>query len=142
MDSANKFVGNPKASPYCAALGSLAVNKAGLSKPKSGLARNMRTKDTYNAYEVVRGIRKVHQGDGLIWQKGQTLFGHFGFADTDWENGSGYTVEGNTSPDNRGSQSNGGGVYRRKRSINPTSYFRIVAVTPINYSENVNKDHK
>jgi hypothetical protein len=33
------------------------------------------------------------------------------------------TIEGNTSPNNKGSQSNGGGVYQKKRS-----YATVMAV--------------
>lgn len=91
----------------------------------------MRTSETYSAWEVVRGAKTVRQGDGLIWQKGETVFGHFGFANEDWQGAKGETVEANTSAGTRGSQSNGDGIYRRTRAISPTSYFRIVAITPL-----------
>lgn len=131
MDEANRYVGNPLGSPYCAAVGSRALGLVGVKKPKSGLARNMRTSQTYSAWDVIRGVRQIKEGDGLIWQKGATISGHFGFANKDWKGGSGETVEANTSNGNRGSQSNGDGIYIRKRSLSPTSYFRIVAVTPL-----------
>lgn len=131
MDEANSFVGNPLGSPYCAATGSRALYLAGVAKPKSGLARNMRTKETYSAWLVINGVKKIREGDGLIWQKGATVFGHFGFADADWNSTKGRTIEANTSSGYRGSQSNGDGIYGRWRSLSPTSYFRIVAVTPL-----------
>lgn len=41
-----------------------------------------------------------------------------------------YTIEGNTSPDDKGSQSNGDGVYAKKRDITKT---KIVGAVRINY---------
>lgn len=35
------------------------------------------------------------------------------------------TVEGNTSPDNRGSQADGGGVYRKTRRVNRCVFVRV-----------------
>jgi hypothetical protein len=56
------------------------------------------------------------------------MFGHVGFV-VEWRGKSGTTVEGNTSSGLKGSQNDGDGVYMRKRTINPYSYFRITDFT-------------
>lgn len=43
-------------------------------------------------------------------------FGHTGIVEQDNKNGTITAIEGNTSSDDKGDQSNGGGVFRRKRS--------------------------
>lgn len=130
IDSMNRYVGNPLGAPYCAAAVSYAYYKVGKPYVKSGLARNLRTKDTYSAYDVFVGKRTVKKGDILIWQKGETISGHAAVAKDDWVGKSGKTDEGNTSPGNSGSQSDGDGFWERWRTISPTSYFRIKWVTP------------
>jgi hypothetical protein len=50
-----------------------------------------------------------------------------------WVGRCGYTVEGNTSAGSGGSQADGDGVWERLRCIQPGSYFRIVAFTPVRY---------
>ena len=130
IDSMNRYVGNPLGAPYCAAAVSYAYYKAGNPFVKSGLARNLRTKQTYSAYDVFVGKKQVRKGDILIWQKGETISGHAAVAKDDWVGRSGPTDEGNTSPGNAGSQSDGGGFWERWRTISPTSYFRIKWITP------------
>lgn len=132
-DSANRFCGVPLGSSYCASSASLAIAIAGAKGPKSALARAMKTNKTFSAWDVVRGARQINRGDGIIWQKGETVFGHYGTAIENWDRTRGRTVEGNTSIGTAGSQSNGDGFYIRKRAIQPTSYMRIVAITPIEY---------
>lgn len=130
IDSMNRYVGNPLGAPYCAAAVSYAYYKAGKPFVKSGLARNLRTKQTYSAYDVFVGKRTIKKGDILIWQKGETISGHAAVAEDDWKGRSGPTDEGNTSPGDKGSQSDGGGFWERWRTISPTSYFRIKWITP------------
>lgn len=130
IDSMNRYVGNGLGAPYCAAAVSYAYYKVGKPFVKSGLARNLRTKQTYSAYDVFVGKKQVRRGDILIWQKGETISGHAAIADDNWIGKSGPTVEGNTSPGNAGSQSDGGGFWKRQRAISPTSYFRIKWITP------------
>lgn len=130
IDSMNRYVGNPLGSPYCAAAVSYAYYKAGNPFVKSGLARNLRTKYTYSAYDVFVGKAKIYDGDILIWQKGETVNGHAAIAHGDWIGKSGESDEGNTSSGEKGSQSDGDGFWRRRRAISPTSYFRIKWITP------------
>lgn len=97
---------------------------------KSGLARKLVTKkQTFTAYDVVMGRQQIKKGDILIWQKGTTIYGHTGFASDDWDGTTGKTIEANTSPGTGGNQSNGDGVYQRKRTIEVYSYFRIKWIT-------------
>lgn len=97
---------------------------------KSALARSHKNKYSFNVLEVLNNRKVIRAGDGLIWQKGESIYGHFGFAMFDWEGRAGYSIEGNTSADNTGSQSNGDGVYVKKRKIEPFNYFRIKWITP------------
>jgi hypothetical protein len=128
IDSMNRYVGSPLGSPYCAAAVSYSIRPNG---PKSGLARSLRTRTTFTALDVIQGKKQIKRGYILIWQKGETISGHAGLANKDWNKTSGETVEGNTSAGNKGSQSNGDGFFIRQRSIQPTSYFRIKWITPI-----------
>ena len=128
IDSMNRYVGSGYGNPYCAAAVSYSIRP---NLPKSGLARNLRTKDTFSAFDVIQGKRKIKAGYILIWQKGETISGHAGLANKDWNGTKGETIEGNTSAGNSGSQSNGDGFFKRQRSIQPTSYFRIKWITPI-----------
>lgn len=128
IDSMNRYVGSPLGSPYCAAAVSYSIRP---NSPKSGLARSLRTKNAFTALDVIQGRRQIKEGYILIWQKGETISGHAGLADKDWQGTKGLTVEGNTSAGNKGSQSDGGQFARRQRSIEPTNYFRIKYITPV-----------
>lgn len=130
IDSMNRYVGNPLGSPYCAAAVSYAIRP---NKPKSGLARALKTKETFTAWDVIQGKKSIKKGFIIIWQKGETISGHTGIAKENWNGTSGKTYEGNTSSGDKGSQSNGDGFYERSRKIQATSYFRIKWVTPITY---------
>lgn len=55
------------------------------------------------------------------WEDGGITTDHIGFVESVNANGSLVTIEGNTSPDDNGSQTNGGGVYRRHR---PRTFVR------------------
>lgn len=129
IDSMNRYVGNPLGSPYCAAAVCYSLRPS--VKFKTGLASRLRTKESFTSWEVIVGKRHIKKGYIIIWQKGNTIFGHAGLACEDWDGIKGETFEGNTSPDNKGSQSNGGGFWHRFRTIQPTSYFRIKYITPI-----------
>lgn len=131
IDSMNRYVSNPLGAPYCAAAVCLALKLSGKPIFKTGLAQNLRNKDTFSAWDVFIGKRQVMKGDLLIWQKGATVFGHAATASKNWNSISGETYEGNTSSGENGSQSNGDGFWRKFRQISPTSYFRIKWITPI-----------
>jgi hypothetical protein len=65
----------------------------------------------------------------VIWRKYDTQSGHIGFV-INWDKTQGTTIEGNTSPTNKGNQRNGDGVYIKHRNITDIKSFRIVAFTP------------
>ncbi len=82
-----------------------------------------------NGMEKVVSIGEAKAGDLICfdWNHDGT-FDHVGMVRKDYD-GKGvlYTVEGNTSADNYGSQSNGGGVFLRSR---PTNSANIKIVRP------------
>lgn len=121
--------------PWCAAFVSFTLDSARAELPevRSALAYDFITERSLPARKVLRGTEYVPPGAVVIWRKGNTTFGHAGFAVT-WDGPSGATIEGNTSPGAAGSQADGEGVYRRTRSIQPGSYFRITHFTPVRYS--------
>lgn len=62
-------------------------------------------------------LSKIMPGDLVLFDfNGSGNAQHVGFAEKYAGNGNVQTIEGNTSPTNRGSQNNGGGVYRRIRN--------------------------
>lgn len=128
IDSMNRYVGNPLGSPYCSAAVCYSLRP---SKFKTGLATRLKTKESFTSWDVIIGKRQIKKGYIIIWQKGETIFGHAGLAFKDWNGTKGETYEGNTSSGNKGSQSNGDGFWHRFRSIQPTSYFRIKYITPV-----------
>jgi hypothetical protein len=133
IDSMNRHVGNPLGVSYCAAAGYWWLDNAGVSYPqqRSGLARSFKNSLSFSVMDVLNHKRKILAGYGLVWQKGNTIYGHFAFASEDWQGSKGKTIEGNTSSGTTGSQSNGDGFFNRDRRIEPYNYFRIKWITPI-----------
>jgi hypothetical protein len=131
IDSMNYNANAPLGASWCASFGYWCLDKASIQYPqkKSPLARSHVNKYSFNAIDVIRGKKQIKAGYGLIWQKGSTIYGHFAFAYEDWNNNQGKTIEGNTSPNNIGSQDNGDGVYIKFRKIEPFNYFRIKWIT-------------
>lgn len=131
IDSMNRYCKSAYGNPYCAACQCYGLYLSGKPIFKTALAYNLKNKDTFSALEVILGRKKIYRGDLLIWQKGETINGHAASAYNDWYNTKGETIEGNTSSGIKGSQSDGDGFWKRTRSIDPTSYFRIKWITPI-----------
>lgn len=132
MDRFNRHVGSPLGSPYCAAFVYFCLDSLGIDydMKRSGLARRLVSKTkSFSAIEVIYGREKILKDDILIWQKGQTIFGHGGISAEDWEGTSGATIEANTSSGTSGNQSNGDGIYKKNRRIEPYNYFRIKWIT-------------
>ena len=96
-----------------------------------------------SAAEVWRGAQSVPPGSHVVWRNGNSWTGHVGFVWKDddpqsegfaagdrspdalsWRHRCGYTVEGNTSSGDAGSQRDGGGVYTRLRCLS-YSHFKI-----------------
>lgn len=103
--------------------------KALLPKPY-GLARNYFTKGYKTAY-----IENANPeaGDILIWKKGTTITGHVAFIYRVIKKYLYETIEGNTSSGDKGSQSNGDGVYKRIRKYNKWSYFKMLGISKVKY---------
>lgn len=122
-----KSVGLRPGNAWCGAFVSYCLDSANIKtmRVRSGLARHFITKNkTIKATKVSFNNMKIPMGTVIIWRRGTTTFGHVGFTDK-WQGASGTTIEGNTSSGKSGSQWNGGGVWDRKRKINPYDYFRI-----------------
>jgi len=122
--------------PYCAAFVSMCLNRADAQRPdiRTALATDfLKAGRTVDAKEVRRGAVTLGKGAIVVWRKGNSEFGHTGFAHYDdlapsqgWVNQCAYTVEANTTPSDSGNQREGQGIWARHRCILPTSYFRIV----------------
>lgn len=128
MDRFNRNAKAPLGSPYCAVFVYYMLDSAGIDYPmkKSGLARSLVTKTiTFTALDVLNKKETVKKDDIPIWQKGETIFGHAGIASADWDGKNGMVIEANTSPGSSGSQSDGDGIWEKKRKIEPFNYFRI-----------------
>ena len=122
-----KSVGLKSGNPWCAAFVSFCLDSAKVTtlKTRSGLARHFITRNkTIKATKVVTQNMELPQGTIVVWRRGTTMSGHVGFTDN-WKGKSGTTIEGNTTSGKSGSQWNGGGVWYRKRTINPYDHFRI-----------------
>lgn len=66
---------------------------------------------------------KLQSGDIVIWRKRKLWQGHVGIVvDVLPEIKQFTTIEGNTSPGNTGSQSNGGGIYGRVRDMKSVDF--------------------
>lgn len=132
-----RAVGCPPGNPWCAAFVA-AMLRCGEEdgdtvdcSVRSALARNYADRKAIDARLVMRGSRDASPGDLVIWQKGSTISGHIGIVASRWKGATGWTVEGNTSSGPGGSQDDGDGVWKRRRSISPGSYFRIRWFRPI-----------
>lgn len=116
-----KSVGRTKGDAWCSAFVSYCLTVSGVLEPKtrSGLARDYATKTdkrlVIKATDVILKKYKVVKGDLVVWQKGETVFGHIGMTTEDWQGIQGKTIEGNVS--NR--------VRYMNRKIEPANYFRI-----------------
>lgn len=122
-----KSVGLRPGNPWCAAFVSFCLDSADIKtmRVRSGLARHFISKNkTIKATKVLQTNMKIPMGSVVVWRRGTTTFGHVGFVDK-WEGKSGTTIEGNTTSGKGGKEWDGGGVWYRKRTINPYNHFRI-----------------
>lgn len=127
-----KYVGRVKGNAWCAAYASYVKDLPGTiiePKVKSGLARHFESRSpdrlVVKASKVLMGLKTIPRGSFVVWQRGETVFGHVGLVREDWSGASGKTVEGNTSSGKTGNQSDGDGVYKRNRTIYPGNFWRI-----------------
>jgi|GEM_PF-725220 len=121
--------------PWCAAAVSFCLNRANVREPliNSAMAKAFITQKSIKASDVLSGKFHVPDGSIVIWQRGTGPFGHVGFVLKQQSNKEFTTIEGNTSSGEKGSQFDGGGMYRRKRSISLTDHFRITHFTLVSY---------
>lgn len=129
-----KRQGGAKGASYCAYFVSMCIDSAKVKEPtvRPGMAIGFKRKNSIPANDVLIGKVNVPPGTIIVWKKGETIFGHAGLV-YDWGKRYGTTVEGNTSSGQTGSQSNGDGIWMRKRSIEPLNYFRIICFTLVTY---------
>lgn len=120
--------------PYCAFSVKTFMKMGNATRPKNvtGLAKSFIKKESISAKSVMIGKHNIEPGYAAIWQKGDTYKGHIGVVYF-WNKVSGIVVEGNTSSGEKGSQSEGNGVFIRSRKIEPRNYFRITKFTKISY---------
>lgn len=137
IDLWNKSNGSPLGSSYCHNFGQYCLRQAKAKNPivKSGLAQSSwyAGKIKFSASDVIAKQKFVKKGDCIVWRKGLTNFGHFGFAYKDWNYITGQTIEANTSGNVAGSQDNGDGVYLKIRKISPYGYFKIRGFIKVQY---------
>ena len=66
---------------------------------------------------------ELKRGDIVIWRKQKLWLGHVGIVERTFPDlQSFHTIEGNTSSGDSGSQSNGGGIYRKVRYMKKTDF--------------------
>ena len=116
--------------PYCAMFVSWVLTQAGMTPPGGIFAYCPTGLANASRLGRVRDKRAAKPGDIVFfdWNK-DGVADHVGIVTA---NRGSYleTIEGNTSPGVRGSQSNGGGVYRRARSLS-----LVIAVVSPQYSQ-------
>jgi hypothetical protein len=146
-----RAVGIPPGSAWCAAFVGFVLDEAERQSERSlvpavrsGVATAYVGRESVRARDVLRGVARPPVGSLVIWRRGATWRGHVGFVLRDdnatvrgpaWYLRCGRTIEGNTSSGVGGSQADGDGVWERLRCIQPGSYFRIVAFTPVRYGD-------
>ena len=142
-----RSVGRKKGDSWCAAFVSYCLQAGEVSYPgiHSGLARNFKLRSSLKAKDVLIGKYKILPGTIVVWEKGNTVFGHVGFVER-WDKQSGITIEGNTCSDRtclpigkihsveKVDKTNDDGVFRKNRSIEPGNYFRITCFTQVQSS--------
>jgi hypothetical protein len=116
-----KLSSAPKGSAWCACFVNFCLDSAGvkgLPNTRNGLARSLATKNKTIKASTFNG--ELPAGAVVVWRRGNTIFGHAGLVES-WNGIKGTTIEGNTS----NGVNAGDGVWRRRRSLDPSNYFRI-----------------
>jgi len=116
--------------PWCAIFVSYIYNKAGLvdkvaAETKKGFASCNAGLNWFVKQGKVIPVGQAQEGDIVFFQfDNDAQPDHVGIVAKNMKRLKALkTIEGNTSPNNKGSQSNGGGVYAKKRS-----YATVMAV--------------
>ena len=116
--------------PWCAIFVSYIYNKAGLvdkvaAETKKGFASCNAGLNWFAKQGKIIPVGQANEGDIVFFQfDNDAQPDHVGIVAKNMKRLKALkTIEGNTSPNNKGSQSNGGGVYAKKRS-----YATVMAV--------------
>lgn len=130
-----KFLASVRLGPgyaWCAALITYCLKAAKVVtvKIRSARALAFRTKDMIPIKEFLRSRTSEARGYILVFQQGNGSMGHVGFVYV-YKNKF-YTIEGNTSAGNIGSQRDAkkGGVFPRIREYAPNARLHIIGVVP------------
>lgn len=108
---------------YCALFAQycykLACNAFELPFPFSGTASSQSLyQQALKKNWIETDFKKLKRGDIVIWRKWNLWQGHVGIVETIFpELETFFSIEGNTSSDEKGSQANGGGIYKRLRRM-------------------------
>jgi hypothetical protein len=130
-------VGLPPGLAWCAAFASWCLDTAGAALGyripyRSGSCPDI---ETWARAHGILHETGPHVGDWCLlqeWDAAGQYSGHIGIVTAIHSDGSMETIEGNTSSGSGGSQTDGGGVYRRTRTIGDWYFVRwIDAVTPL-----------
>jgi len=129
-------VGLSKGNPYCAAFISYILDETpNIKEPtiRTALASKFITKKSISANDVLLG-KEIPPGSIMIFQKGNTIFGHAALVESQESNSEFSTIEANTKPGPYGNQRDGDGIWFREREIQPANYFRITEFTLVAYN--------
>ncbi len=112
---------------WCGAFVKYVLDKVNAKEPKSrtALAQNYYNKGykTVSVKQVLWNHTKIDSTYIVVWQRGETIFGHVGFVECFINPNNIKTIEGNTS--NK--------VMRKVRKIELYSWFRIKGFSKISY---------
>ena len=142
VDTINMFLSSvslPPGNPWCSAFLSFVLDEAEVNEPsvRSGLARNFVYQSPQRliipAGRVLAGVAEVPEGSIVVFQRGNTKFGHNGINTEKWSGATGVYISGNTSPPSGGSEAAGGGVWEKPSRINPNAVLQIREFVLINY---------
>jgi len=142
VDTVKMFLASvdlPPGNPWCSAFLSFVLDEAEVEEPsvRSGLARNFVYQSPQRliipAGRVLAGVADVPEGSIVVFQRGNTKFGHNGINTKEWSGQRGIYISGNTSPPSGGSEASGGGVWEKPAWINPNAVLQIREFVLVNY---------
>lgn len=131
-----KSVGRKKGDSYCAAFISYCATKSFVRYPevRNGLARAFKLPGYIKSIDVYYGAAHVPKGSLVGFENIGTWSGHIEILTKDAKGKALETIGANTSNGLTGSQSDGNGIYARKRNIVPYSgNLRITWFTLVRY---------
>lgn len=112
---------------WCGAFVKFILDKSNAKQPaiRSALAQNYYNKGykSVSVKEVLWNKVKIDSSYIIIWQRGETIFGHVGFVENYINNNKILTIEGNTS----------NMVKRMIRKIELYSWFKIKGFSKVTY---------